>query len=78
MGSKVIFHTNHSALKYILIKKDTKPRFIKWIKLLQDFDLQIVDRNGTKNQVVDHLSRLKGKVKESNEVRDAFINEQLG
>ena len=34
VGSKVIVYTDHSALKYILAKKDAKPRLIRWILLL--------------------------------------------
>ena len=32
---------------------------IRWVLLLQDFEFELKDRNGTKNQVVNHLSRLK-------------------
>ena len=34
VGSKVIVYTDHVALKYLLTKKDAKPRFIRWILLL--------------------------------------------
>ena len=32
--SKVIIYTDHAALKYLLTKKDAKPRLIRWILLL--------------------------------------------
>src|SRR3954467_422233 len=41
VDSKVIIHTNHAAIKYLMKKKDAKPRPIKWVLLLQVFDLQI-------------------------------------
>lgn len=42
-----------------MTKKDAKPRLIRWILLLQEFGVKIVDRKGTENNVVDHLSRLE-------------------
>ncbi|KAJ9550254.1 hypothetical protein OSB04_014299 [Centaurea solstitialis] len=59
MGTKVIVHTDHAAIKYLISKKDAKPRLIRWVLLLQEFDLEIVDRKGVNNQVADHLSRLE-------------------
>ena len=58
-GSKVIVFIDHAALKYLLAKKDAKPRLIRWILLLQEFDLKIRDKSGAENVVADHLSRLE-------------------
>jgi hypothetical protein len=44
VGAKVIVYTDHAALKYLLTKKDAKPRLIRWILLLQEFDLEIKDK----------------------------------
>ena len=39
--NKVIAFTVHSAIKYLMTKKDVKPRPIQWVLLLQEFDVEI-------------------------------------
>ncbi|RVW86275.1 Transposon Ty3-I Gag-Pol polyprotein [Vitis vinifera] len=58
VGSFIVVFTDHSALKYLLTKQDAKARLIRWILLLQEFNLQIRDKKGVENVVADHLSRL--------------------
>src|SRR3954449_5605705 len=58
VDSKVIIHIDHAAIKYLMDKKDAKPRLIIWV-LLQEFDLQIVDRKGEDIPVADILSRME-------------------
>ncbi|XP_039134170.1 uncharacterized protein LOC120271548 [Dioscorea cayenensis subsp. rotundata] len=81
VGSKVIVYTDHAAIKYLLSKKDAKPRLIRWILLLQEFDLEIRDKKGAENVVADHLSRLHQVVDKNREnelaINDAFPDEQL-
>jgi hypothetical protein len=40
VNSKVIVYTDHAAIKYLLAKKDAKPHLIRWILLLQEFDVE--------------------------------------
>ena len=75
-GNKVIGHTDHSAIKYLMTKKGEKPRLIRWVLLLQEFDVEIKDKKQAENLVADHLSRLEGSSKEI-QINDDFPNEQL-
>ena len=76
IGNKVVVHTDHFAIKYLMTKKVMKPRLIRWVLLLQEFDVEIKDKKGTENLVTDHLSRLEGTSDEI-QVNDNFSDEHL-
>jgi hypothetical protein len=48
--SKVIVYTDHAAIKYLLAKKEAKPRLIRGILLFQEFDVEIHDKKGVENE----------------------------
>ncbi|GJR46331.1 reverse transcriptase domain-containing protein [Tanacetum coccineum] len=79
--SKTIVYTDHSALKYLLAKQDAKPRLLRWILLLQEFDVIIRDKKGAENLAADHLSRLENPHEgdlEKMEINETFPLETLG
>ena len=78
IGSPITIFTDHAALKYLLSKKDAKARLIRWILLLQEFDITIKDKKGVENVVVDHLSRLEfNHSPEGPAINDNFPDEHL-
>ncbi|GJR47333.1 reverse transcriptase domain-containing protein [Tanacetum coccineum] len=79
--SKSIVYTDHSAIKYLFAKKDAKPRLMRWILLLQEFDVIIRDKKGAENLAADHLSRLENPHQdklENKEITETFPLETLG
>ena len=59
LGSQVIVHTDHASFKYQMAKKDAKSRLIRWVLLLQEFDLEIKNKKDSDNVITNHLSRLE-------------------
>ncbi|XP_058733217.1 uncharacterized protein LOC131604819 [Vicia villosa] len=77
IGAKIIVYTDHAAIRYLLAREDAKPRLLRWILLLQEFDLEIKDKKGVENVVADHLSRMEGIKPEETPINDDFPYERL-
>ncbi|GJQ89951.1 reverse transcriptase domain-containing protein [Tanacetum coccineum] len=75
-----IVYTDHSALKYLFAKKDSKARLLRWVLLLQEFTFKVIDTKGAENLAADHLSQLENpyeNVLDPKEVNKMFPLETL-
>ncbi|GJX24334.1 reverse transcriptase domain-containing protein [Tanacetum coccineum] len=78
MLSKMIVYTDHSPLRHLFKKQDAKLCFIRWILLLQEFDIEIKDKKDIENVAADHLSRIDNDEKsDDSDVNDNFPGETL-
>ncbi|CAM6087794.1 unnamed protein product [Calypogeia fissa] len=76
LGYKVIFHTDHNSLKYMVNKPDLIVRIARWVLLLQEFNYEVVVRPGKKHANADFFSRIDGETNTS-DVEDDFPNEDM-
>nr|GEX65297.1 hypothetical protein [Tanacetum cinerariifolium] len=77
---KSIVYMDHSALKYLFAKKDSKARLLRWVLLLQEFTFKVIDTKGAENLAADHLSRLENphqNVLDPKEINESFPLETL-
>nr|GEV01912.1 reverse transcriptase domain-containing protein [Tanacetum cinerariifolium] len=78
---ETIVYMDHSSLKYLLAKQDAKSRLLRWILLLQEFEVIIRDKKRAENLAADHLSRLENPHQdelEKKEIIETFPLETLG
>ncbi|GJV10462.1 reverse transcriptase domain-containing protein [Tanacetum coccineum] len=78
--NKSIVYMDHSSLKYLFAKKDSKARLLRWVLLLQEFTFKVIDTKRAKNLAADHLSRLENpyeNVLDPKEVNEKFPLETL-
>ncbi|RDX95393.1 Retrovirus-related Pol polyprotein from transposon 17.6, partial [Mucuna pruriens] len=59
LGSKIVVFSDHATLKYLLKKPNTKPRLIRWMLLLQEFNVEIKDKKDAENAIANNLSQLE-------------------
>ncbi|XP_074266020.1 uncharacterized protein LOC141588478 [Silene latifolia] len=58
LGIKLIIYTDHKAITELVGKKDTKPRLMRWVLLLSEFDVEVKEKKEVANVVADYLSQL--------------------
>ncbi|XP_068657996.1 uncharacterized protein [Aristolochia californica] len=75
-ASRTLNDAQRNCLRYLMMKKEKKPRLIRWILLLSEFDLEIKDKRGIKNRVANHLSHLVH-VKDELHLQEMFPDEQF-
>ncbi|RDX73438.1 Retrovirus-related Pol polyprotein from transposon 17.6, partial [Mucuna pruriens] len=59
LDSRIVVFSDHAALRYLLKKPNAKPRLIRWMLLLQEFNIEVRDKKGAENFVADHLSKIE-------------------
>ena len=57
-GYDIFIHKDHSAIRYLMNKPITNGRITRWILLMQEFNVNVIDQPHKENQVADFLSRL--------------------
>nr|GEV09376.1 reverse transcriptase domain-containing protein [Tanacetum cinerariifolium] len=81
MTESQIHYTTTEKEMLAVVKQDAKPRLIRWVLLLQEFDIIIRDKKGTENLAADHLSKLENHHKdvfENKDINENFTLETLG
>eukprot|EP00253_Pinus_taeda_P009719 PITA_09719 len=69
-------HTEHSAIRYLMNKPITNVRVTRWLLLLQEFNIIVLDRPGKQNTVVHFLSKIQN-IKDDTPIEDKFPDEYL-
>eukprot|EP00253_Pinus_taeda_P017990 PITA_17990 len=75
-GYETFIHTDHSAIRYLMNKPVTNGRVTRWLLLLQEFNITVLDRPGKQNTVADFLSRIQN-TKEDSPIEDKFPDKYL-
>nr|GEX79885.1 reverse transcriptase domain-containing protein [Tanacetum cinerariifolium] len=81
MTEDQIHYTTTEKEMLVVVKQDAKPRLIRWVLLLQEFDITIRDKKETENLAAEHLSRLENPhndVFKNKDIKENFPLETLG
>jgi hypothetical protein len=76
IGYPIFVHKYHSTIKYLANKPITCARVMRWLLLIQEFDITIIDKPGKDNVVAVLLYRLIVNTNNS-PIEDSFPNEHL-
>jgi len=57
LGYKAKIVTDHKALTYLVNKPNPSGRLVRWLLLMEEFDIDIVHRSGRRHGNVDGLIR---------------------
>eukprot|EP00253_Pinus_taeda_P015124 PITA_15124 len=76
IGYETFVHIDHSVIRYLMNKPITNGRITRWLLLLQEFNITVLDRLGKQNTVADFLSKIQN-IKEDSPVEDKFPDEYL-
>jgi hypothetical protein len=75
-GYEVFVHTDHSAIRFLMNKPLTNGRVTRWLLLLQEFNIIVLDRPRKDHVVADFISRIKNE-DDDIPVDDSFPDEHL-
>lgn len=48
LGSKVVVHSNHTTLRYLVVKKEPISKLISWMLFLEEFAFEVKDQKVVK------------------------------
>ena len=57
-GYETFFHIDYSTVRFLMNKPITDGRITRWLLLLQEFNITIIDRPRRDNLAADFLSHL--------------------
>jgi hypothetical protein len=75
-GYEVFVHTYHFAIRYLMNKPITNGKVSRWLLLLQEFNITMIDQPGKENQVADFISRINT-FDENVPIVDSFPDENI-